>query len=335
MSYLVWNASGNQASCSAEGFITKVGYSITMCYSCSLNLYYLAKVKYNKSDTHIRTKNEPFLHGVPILIGLVFGVTSLINKNNNNEGSLNCSVGPTFNPPHCIGYEDGQVREGFKIPCGRGRHPDVFTAFSNILLLVTLVTIIVSMGMIYRSVSKQEKIMSRFGTGTLDLTAQQSSTSNPNRNTSCSRAVLHKALACTIAYFLTWSWTIAVQMIWWTEKEPPPALHYMMVIFQPLQGFCNFLIFMQPKVMAAKKSHGADLSWGKAFATAFWSSLGFSKSKNKEDKGAEKNIPVTIATDDSRSRKQQSHDQHRSSNTAEEEKTEIKAHIDCDDLESS
>ena len=179
--------------------------------------------------------------------------------------------------------------------------------------------------------------MSRFGTGTLNLTAQQSSTSDSNRNNSCSRAVLHKALACTIAYFLTWSWGIATYSIFVAGKEVPLALMYMHSIFQSLQGVYNLLVFMHPNVMAAKKSQGADLSWGKAFAKTFWSSLGFGKSKNQENTqpiGAKKNDPAPIANDSSKSGNQPSRDHCNSPDTAEEEKCEIQAH-GCDDLESS
>ena len=28
---------------------------------------------------------------------------------------------PVYDPPHCQGYEDGEIPNGFEIPCGRGR----------------------------------------------------------------------------------------------------------------------------------------------------------------------------------------------------------------------
>ena len=82
--YIVWNARGNQASCTVQGFLTNVGVAATLCYSCSLNLYCLAIVKHNKTETYIRTKIEPFLHGIPILLALVYGITYLVSQNYND-----------------------------------------------------------------------------------------------------------------------------------------------------------------------------------------------------------------------------------------------------------
>jgi hypothetical protein len=40
------------------------------------------------------------------------------NLNPNEEGE--CATEPIYNLPHCLGLEEGEVREGFGIPCGRG-----------------------------------------------------------------------------------------------------------------------------------------------------------------------------------------------------------------------
>ena len=195
--------------------------------------------------------------------------------------------------------------------------------------------------------------MSRFGAGTLNPSTQQSPPSNTNRDNSYSRVVLHKALAYTIAYYLTWGWGIAGETMVLAGKEVPLTLSYMWTIFESLQGLYNLLIFMHPKVLAVKKSQGGDLSWGKAFATSFWSGVGFVKSKNKENTqpaGAKKNAPVIDGSRThtavnstptgggssmSRSGNKPSHDHTKSPGTVEEEKHEIQAHVGSgDDLES-
>ena len=42
----------------------------------------------------------------------------------------------------------------------------------------------------------------------------------------------------------------------------------------PLQGLFNLLIYLQPKVLAAKRRRGREVSWCQACAEAFRSSLG-------------------------------------------------------------
>eukprot|EP00579_Thalassiosira_antarctica_P001931 CAMPEP_0201876728 /NCGR_PEP_ID=MMETSP0902-20130614/8336_1 /ASSEMBLY_ACC=CAM_ASM_000551 /TAXON_ID=420261 /ORGANISM="Thalassiosira antarctica, Strain CCMP982" /LENGTH=153 /DNA_ID=CAMNT_0048404031 /DNA_START=47 /DNA_END=505 /DNA_ORIENTATION=+ len=148
MSYIEWNTRGSQATCSAQGFVMTVGMGSGLLYICSVNLYYLAIVKYNKPDRYIRTKIEPFLHGVPIVFALIFSITMLVNQNlNDNMGGI--CIMPVYDPLHCIGYEDGQVREGFKIPCGRGRDGAVtfwFVGYS-IFFYGTPIVIGTSLGM--------------------------------------------------------------------------------------------------------------------------------------------------------------------------------------------
>eukprot|EP00580_Thalassiosira_gravida_P017245 CAMPEP_0201663050 /NCGR_PEP_ID=MMETSP0494-20130426/4967_1 /ASSEMBLY_ACC=CAM_ASM_000839 /TAXON_ID=420259 /ORGANISM="Thalassiosira gravida, Strain GMp14c1" /LENGTH=72 /DNA_ID=CAMNT_0048141551 /DNA_START=11 /DNA_END=226 /DNA_ORIENTATION=+ len=65
--YQSWNAHGSQTTCTMSGFAVIVGMLMSSLYSCSLNIYSLAIVKYNKTDSYIRTKMEPFLHAVPIV----------------------------------------------------------------------------------------------------------------------------------------------------------------------------------------------------------------------------------------------------------------------------
>mmetsp|Transcript_12439 Transcript_12439/g.22443 ORF Transcript_12439/g.22443 Transcript_12439/m.22443 type:complete len:80 (-) Transcript_12439:856-1095(-) len=72
------------------GFTTMMGVGISMMYSCSLNIHSLAIVKYNKTDSYIRTKMEPFLLGVPIVIALLFGAPRLFTRGYNSDLGGTC-----------------------------------------------------------------------------------------------------------------------------------------------------------------------------------------------------------------------------------------------------
>ena len=165
-----------------------------------MNIYYLFKVKYNKrTDRYIRTKIEPYLHGFTILFAVSYMIHDLVRGNYNKGGLGSCGTA-VYDPPHCRGCEDG---EGFTIPCGRGRGGEpVSTIVSLIVMLALPVIISVSLGMLFKSVREQETCISQFGPGSLDVSAQ----SNTNRDNS--RALLHKAIAFTTAYWLTWGWTV-------------------------------------------------------------------------------------------------------------------------------
>jgi len=256
-SYFVWNASGNQVTCSVQGFTFFMGMFSGLFYSCSLNLYSLAVVKYNKSDGYIHNKVEPFLHGVPIAYALIYSTTLLAKRNINDSGGGNCYA-HVYNPPHCIGYEDGETREGFDIPCGRGHDGAVvfyyLTGFGTVFIVPVIIG--TSLGMIYRSVSKQENNMASYG--------------ESNINRSNSRLVLNRAIAYSISYFLTWSFSMIGVGFDVANVEWPTAIWYLTSIFNPLQGFFNFVIYIFPKVMRAKSRGGDNTTWFQAFKIAFW-----------------------------------------------------------------
>lgn len=162
--YYVFNAKGNQLTCTAQGFLAYAGGCLILLYSCSLNIYHLIVVKYRRTDSYIRTKVEPWLHGVPIISAIVLPLVLLVESNLNADGEGMC-ISYTYRPPHCIGYEDGGKREGFEIECGRGSKGGV--VYSYVGFFVTLVgvpiVIAVTLGMIYRSVLHTEKAIEQYG----------------------------------------------------------------------------------------------------------------------------------------------------------------------------
>ena len=57
-----------------------------------------------------------FLHVVPIVFAISTASVLVANQNANTNGGI-CNH-PIYELPHCIGYEDGDILEGFEIPCG-------------------------------------------------------------------------------------------------------------------------------------------------------------------------------------------------------------------------
>jgi hypothetical protein len=54
--YIPPGAQGNTATCTAQGFLIAVGSIVANLYKCSICLYYLAIIRYNKKDEYIRNK---------------------------------------------------------------------------------------------------------------------------------------------------------------------------------------------------------------------------------------------------------------------------------------
>ena len=178
MNYFVPSAQGNTATCTAQGFLITAGVTVVALYNCSICFYYLAIIRYNKKDEYIRNKLEPWFHGISILLPLVYCFIFMAMKGYNLYRSV-CFFRPN-NPPHCIGYENGDMPpEGFSIPCGRGdggENPILYLVTlivgSGSTLIITPTVIVVTMLLMYRSVSKIEQRMQNYGVKSLRLNAQ-------------------------------------------------------------------------------------------------------------------------------------------------------------------
>lgn len=353
MNYIVWGAHGTDASCITNGFFTTVGFVAAPLYNWSLNLYYLVVVRYSKNEEYIRKKLEPFFHGFPIAVASGLSITLLVNGNYNSDTVGNCT-GPVNNAPHCTGYEDGVVREGFEVPCGRGRTggPELSTIYLSTIIFATPVVIIGSLALIYWSVLKSEKKLSKYGSGALKkrLALRQESTATKSSNgctthgtndddaninstpgfgarmkkmfsrtkpeayakNAKSRVVMHKAIAYSISWFLTYIFLYVLYF-----KIPSGAsweLFYLNTIFTPLQGLYNLLIYLYPIIVSiknkSKRRKEEKLTWMQAFLKAFWSKGGEQRSNSKIVRPQNKKSKL-------RKKKQRRDD--------EEEKTEVQA----------
>jgi hypothetical protein len=123
MSYLVPFASGNTATCDAQGFLISFLGGVSALYNCSICFYYLAIITYNKKYDYIRGKLEPWFHGISILAPLASIVIMSITRAFNGPDGGTC-YGEPYTPPHCIGYEVGEIPRGYSISCGRGSKND-------------------------------------------------------------------------------------------------------------------------------------------------------------------------------------------------------------------
>jgi hypothetical protein len=189
MNYFLPGVQGNTATCTAQGFFLTVMFyvGVAAVYNCSICLYYLAIIRYNKKDEYIRDKLELWFHGISIIIPLVCGFIGIaMNAYNTYESA--CFIIPN-DAPHCIGYENGDTPEGFSIPCGRGdggENPILYLVSSIVgfgsTLIITPTVIVVTTLLMYRSVSKIEQRIQNYGVNALRLNARSRVVGNRGEN---------------------------------------------------------------------------------------------------------------------------------------------------------
>ncbi|GFH52379.1 hypothetical protein CTEN210_08855 [Chaetoceros tenuissimus] len=300
----IWNASGNTATCTAQGFILFLGLYASQLYNCSLCMYYLIIIKYNKKDAYIQKFVEPWLHAVPILISLIGGIT-IAAKTAFNAGYTNCSIGD--DPPGCASSD--------LLECKRGRDAKtLFLVFATIPYITVPCVIALTMGIMYYTARQNEKKMKGYGIHTLRLntattvssnnndeaessnekfslsqnlrnffrlsssaSSQSSSSSRSRKLNKQSKAVLQKALAYSLAYLATFICPFIISIINLADEEASFGLSLTSRILFPLQGCFNFFVFIFPRIQSAKRGN-ADLSWSRAFVYAL-------KSRGSRPKG--------------------------------------------------
>ena len=310
-------------SCNAQGFLLNVGITAAQLYNASLCLNYLAIVKYHKTADYIKCKIEPWLHGFSVLYPLVVSIFAILKGVIKPIGAI-CFISFEYRPPHCVGYKDGEIPDGYEIPCGSGgeKSTRVIILLTAIMSVITIGVILISMALIYCAVRSNEKKMERSGTSALKLRVQErnylsmthlqsapgvsdvngdceqglsgdSANKTPSKkppflsslrasimlrnhrarikNSTKSRAILERALAYTLAWFVTYTPRF-VYLIWrFAGGIPPLGVAITATFLTPLQGFFNFLVFIYPRLRAAKRSSGSDVSWWKAFLMALTS----------------------------------------------------------------
>ncbi len=349
MDYIVPGAQGNVDTCTAQGFFMLVGAILSTYYNCSICCYYLAIIKYNRSDAYIAKKLERWLHVIPITVALLYGFLGVIVEGYNTFDSTCFAVTHNLSAPHCIGVKDGDTVEGFSIPCGRG---DAFydnSIMFPILFLAMIspppVIIITTMMMMYRTVLKIERNAARYGIKTLRLNVglereQHGADSNDDMNEdapnisqkiqdciSCFCHSLRHLLTCrnNINHNENHNAEADVKRCWMRMTARPPARRrsirstrvsrkkavlqmasgyvaawglmglpflvfnffpsfetgIILNLFNPLLGLFNFIVFMSPKVRAARKmkhrrrgqhqTTTGNVSWSEAAFDAYMS----------------------------------------------------------------
>ena len=89
-----------------------------------------------------------------------------------------------------------------------------------------------------------------------------------NRTSGQKRAIMNRVLSYTLAFIFTYLFPIIISVRTLIGLESGSVLSILARIFFPLQGFFNFIVFIQPKILFAKKSSRENITWYRAFVKA-------------------------------------------------------------------
>lgn len=237
-----WIAFGTTTTCEIQGFVFFVGAVTTPCYNAGICLYYLLIIRYHLTDGTIRKRVEPWLLLLPPLISTSVGIY-LFAKDFYNP-SLGC---PCF-----IGEFPDNCSTSSSVECERGE--TVFEDFAvifiyGLLFILVPLVIFLSMTHIYITVRKMERRITQQNPNStpIPMSSEQAGRSNSMQY---SRKAFNRGVAYSSAWLLAFIFPMVMfyQEIFGASGETSFAIRVLVALFNPLQGFFNFCVFITPKI---------------------------------------------------------------------------------------
>lgn len=224
---------GTWATCEAQAFLFILGSCGCLLYSTGLSLFHLCLIRYQMSEQVIRSFIEPLIHlcsvSIPFTIAIILHSLDLLNPAPNYPWSFYAVY-----PHDCI-LKDG-------VECIRGNLDHInlahtligVTMGSGILFVITSMLII-----IYNTNCKKKHMHGRNNGGGFRYRQQLRAAKE------LQKVLTQQACMYISACVITW---IFPMLRFFTLFENVDALSVLSLVFWPLQGFFNALIFIYQKV---------------------------------------------------------------------------------------
>jgi len=222
---------GNMQTCEAQGVFFICGMQTMFAYNGMLCIYYTCAIAFKMQEKDIRNKVEPFIHGVPLLLGLGSVILGLIFDLYN----------PIHEMPFCVIFPLSNSRANVA--------SKIFRVLPLSLIGGLLVVILVSFSLIIWRVRKDagKCIPVADADNQGDNIQIEKRMKAVHRNT---KLISAQSLAYVGAFLLTLAFPF-MRSIAVSSTSQSNGFYVMMgkcmVIFSPMQGFFNFIIFLWHK----------------------------------------------------------------------------------------
>lgn len=274
----VW-AFGNDASCTAIGFLTQFAFSGFLYYGM-LSYYYVLTIRWGVRDAKFSKYVEPWMHvisvGYPLITASVGAAMGFFHE---NELGIGCWINDY--PRNC-GFDPTET--GMKC-----KSPLIGWIMGGSVILFILASIIVTNTIIYLHVRFTITRARRFAffqqannnnhhhhhasAARTTTTSANHQTNNRQRqqeaNDSQTRRVRAVAAQCFLyvaAFVLCYTWTIAIRILEGTtfEAKDEASIYFLLVgqaVFGPLTGWLNLIIYLRPRYLRCRKDIAQESKW--------------------------------------------------------------------------
>jgi hypothetical protein len=226
---------GNEQTCQAQAFFFSSGIQIMFAYNGALCVYYACAIGFGMHEKDIKKKVEPFLHIVPLAIGLLPVIPAFVYD---LYGPAPNEAWCTFNQSRTDGRKGISVRR-------------IFDVGLLVVICNLFVVIFGSFAIIIWRVRKNGKCLAanvNVGENEDDSTTRHidERIKAAHRNT---KLILLQSAAYVSAFLLSLSFPLIRNLMWVEQKNSHSYMvaGKLMLVFMPLQGFFNFVIFLWHK----------------------------------------------------------------------------------------
>lgn len=245
----IYLASGTTATCTAAGFFGHGGALASAVYNGTLTAYFVLTIVNGWTQRRIHRRVEVWLHVVPLLIGWSTAIASLPLTLFNPIG-WTCWIGPW--PPGCSGDDDDA--------CVRGANADIYRwAFFHAILWACFAYVSIAMLLIYLKIRRAEVVSRQYREpeDNLNIECTTASQQEKKQKNEYSRRLSRRfgVQACyyVAAFCVTWIFPMAQFVVTQRNGHLYFPLLALTVVFNPLQGFWNAMIYIRPRYLAYRK----------------------------------------------------------------------------------
>lgn len=224
-----WNY-GNQQTCNAQAFF--IQWSVgAICYNTCIAIYYFLLIHQNINKLILKSRVEPLMHTVSISFTLATAIAG-IPLTIYNPIPWFCWI--YSSPIRC--YQNDAV------DCIRGETAGIFHyVFLFGPLWFAMILILVLMVLIYCKIKRLET----------NVSARYSYTTAERKRHS--QLFKHQAVLYVGIFYITWLFRSLQKIMSDGGAEIPFWVFFLSVLFAPLQGFGNAIVYFYPRFMAKRR----------------------------------------------------------------------------------
>jgi len=249
---------GNIATCEAQGLVFMMGNAFVFCMNGILNIYYVCTLRYNMTEITFRYYLEIPLFILSLVISITLPSTALLNQELLNPSPYDPFCVANSYPLDCTKVDNPECRGGG----GSGAFAPMFYSTISLGFITLMITMALIVHSFYRNARSQRKALKDKPSEEVD--GKYEALKHAQETSSI---IGRQALMYIAAFFITWIFGLA-QFVLKERNETTELLSVLTMIFQPLQGFFNLIIFVYHKVQTLRRVN-ADLTVAEALEKVF------------------------------------------------------------------